>query len=64
MFVRMVVDPGFVARPARLIAGAAREAAAQDPVISAHLRAKADSDRGFQELDRLLDQSFSSQSAP
>jgi hypothetical protein len=58
LFVWVVVDPAYSAKLAQNVAGAAREAAAKDPALSAHLRAKAESDKGFAELDRLLDKSF------
>lgn len=55
MFVWMVVDPAYSDSLAQNVAGAAREAAAADPKVGAHLRAKLESDKGFEELDRLLD---------
>ncbi|MCX8012762.1 MAG: hypothetical protein N3A02_00540 [Rectinema sp.] len=58
MFVWVVVDPHFKEKLAQTIGNAAQEAASKDPALAAHLRAKAESDKGFAELDRLLDRSF------
>lgn len=60
MFVWVVVDAQFGSRLAENVAAEARQAAAGDPEVAAHLRAKAESDKGFAELDRLLDRSFAS----
>ena len=56
LFVWVVVDPAVAARLAKSVVQAAAEAAPNDPA-AAHLRAKAESDKGFAELDRLLDTS-------
>jgi len=58
LFVWVMVDPAYSQKLAQNVAGAAREAAAADPKVSAHLRAKAESDKGFAELDQMLDKSF------
>jgi len=58
LFVWVVVDPAYSAKLAQNVASTAREAATKDPALSAHLRAKAESDKGFAELDSLLDKSF------
>ena len=59
LFVLVVVDPAYAERLARNVVGAARENAAGNPETSAHLQAKEESDKGFAELDRLLERSFS-----
>lgn len=55
LFVWVAVDPTVAAGLAKSVVQAAAEAAPNDPA-AAHLRAKAESDKGFAELDRLLDQ--------
>lgn len=58
MFVWVVVDPKFTEQLAQHVNNAAQEAASKDPALAAHLRAKAESDKGFAELDSLLEKSF------
>jgi len=55
LFVWAVVNPGFAGKLAQSVA----QTAASDPTADAHARAKLESDKGFAELDRLLDTSFS-----
>jgi hypothetical protein len=57
LFVWVAVDPAVAAGLAKSVVQAAAEAAPSDPA-AAHLRAKAESDKGFAELDRLLDTSL------
>lgn len=54
LFVWVAVDPAVAAGLAKTVVQAAAEAAPNDPA-AANLRAKAESDKGFAELDRLLD---------
>lgn len=54
LFVWAVVDRRFAERMASEVA----QSAASDPAANAHVRAKLESDKGFAELDRLLDKSF------
>lgn len=53
LFVWVVVDPAVAAGLAKSVVQAAAEAAPNDPA-AANLRAKAEADKGFAELDRLL----------
>lgn len=55
LFIWAMADPSFGERLARTVG----EAAAQDPALDAHARAKLAADQGFAELDRLLDRGFS-----
>jgi hypothetical protein len=55
-FVWVVVDPAFARNLAHTVAESAKGAATGDPTLDAHIRAKAGSDDGFRELDRLLKQ--------
>ena len=54
LFVWVVVDPSVAAGLAKSVVQAAAEVAPNDPT-AANLRAKAEADKGFAELDRLLD---------
>lgn len=55
LFVWVVVDAAVAAKLARSVVEAAAQSAPGDPT-AANLRAKAEADKGFAELDRLLDQ--------
>lgn len=57
LFVLVVVDPAFTEHMPQAVASVARQAAASDPTLDAHVRAKVESDKGFAELDRLLERS-------
>lgn len=59
LFIWAVADAAFAERLAQHVAGAARAEASDDPRLDAQLRAKTESDKGFAELDRLLDRTFS-----
>ena len=54
-FVWVVVDPAYAKNIAKAVAEAAKTASTGDPTRDAHMRAKAGSDAGFADLDRLLD---------
>jgi hypothetical protein len=58
LYVWVAVDPAVATTLAQSVVQAAASAAPSDPT-AAHLRAKAESDKGFAELDKLLDKSFS-----
>lgn len=53
-FIWVVVDPSFAKRIGQTLAESARGASTGDSARDAHLHAKAGSDAGFAELDRLL----------
>jgi hypothetical protein len=55
LFVWVVIDPEMAAKLAKSVVQAAA-AAAPSNAVAAHLQAKAGSEQGFAELDRLLDQ--------
>lgn len=55
LFVWVVVDPAYAKNMAKTVAEAAKSASTGDPKLDAHMRAKAGSDAGFADLDRLLD---------
>jgi hypothetical protein len=54
LFIWVVVDPSYTRNLAKTMAEAASAASTGNPTLDAHLRAKAGSDAGFAELDRLL----------
>lgn len=55
LFIWAVADPAFATQLAKSVG----ETASGDPAADAHARAKLGADKGFAELDKMLDKSFS-----
>lgn len=55
LFIWAVADPAFASQLAKTVG----ETAGSDPAADAHARAKLGADKGFAELDKMLDTSFS-----